>query len=124
VNEQDSSDALHLRYILESIERIQEYTTGGEAEFMDSRMIQDAVIRNLQTLAESTQRLSGDIKATKAEIPWERIAGLRNRLVHEYFRISLPQTWAVVSQDVEHLQQAIEQMMGVLDVRASRKLSE
>jgi len=44
--------------------------------------------------------------------------------VHEYFRISLPQTWAVVSQDLEHLQQAIEQMMGVLDVRASRKLSE
>ena len=113
-----------MRYILESIERIQEYTTGGEAEFMDSRMIQDAVIRNLQTLAESTQRLSGDIKAMKLEIPWERIAGLRNRLVHEYFRISLPQTWAVVSQSLESLQQAAEQMMDVLDVRASCKSDE
>ncbi len=124
MNERDASDALHLRYVLESIERIQEYTTGGLEEFLGSRMIQDAVIRNLQTLAESTQRLSDEIKSTQPSTPWAKIAGLRNRLVHEYLRISLRQIWIVISQDLDLLQQAVEEMMNGLDARASQQPDE
>ena len=53
------SDRVLLAYMLECLERIQEYAGGDRRTFTDSRLMQDAVIRNLQTLAESTQRLSG-----------------------------------------------------------------
>ena len=121
MNQTDSSDAFHLRYVLESIERIQEYTAGGSEEFFNSRLIQDGVMRNLQTLAESTQRLSDSIKETQSHIPWAQIAGLRNRLAHEYFQISLRQIWSVVAQDLTPLHQAAEGMMRVLDARIAER---
>lgn len=54
----------------ECLDRIREYTGSERARFEESRLVQDAVIRNLQTLAESSQRLSTEIKATEAQIPW------------------------------------------------------
>ena len=69
------SDRVLLEHILECIERILEYTRDERATFYDSRLIQDAVVRNLQTLAESTQRLSEAIKATENDVPWQAIAG-------------------------------------------------
>ena len=124
MNQSDSKDAMHLRYILESIERIEEYTTGGREEFLDSRLVQDAVIRNLQTLAESSQRLSDDIKGSQPSVPWAKVAGLRNRLVHEYLLISLPQIWAVVSQDLDPLQKTVEEMIHTLDARVNQRSNE
>lgn len=59
-------DAIYLAHILESIRRIEEDTARGEGYFYDHRVLQDAVLRNLQTMAESTQRLSPAIRATLA----------------------------------------------------------
>ena len=64
--------------MLECIERIDEYFGGEEARFRNSRLIQDAVVRNLQTLAESSQRLSETIQAGEPEIAGRAIAGFRN----------------------------------------------
>ena len=57
------SDRVLLAHMRECIERIDEYTAGEQRHFETSRLVQDAVIRNLQTLTESSQRLSNDIKA-------------------------------------------------------------
>lgn len=62
----------------ECIERVVEYTQGNKAVFGSSRLVQDAVIRNLQTLTESSQRLSDGIKATESQVPWRELAGFRN----------------------------------------------
>ena len=62
----------------ECIERVCEYTAGDRARFETSRLIQDAVIRNLQTLTESSQRLSDTIKSTEPQVPWRELAGFRN----------------------------------------------
>lgn len=62
----------------ECIERIREYTAGDRSRFEDSRLVQDAVIRNLQTLTESSQRLSDELKATEQQVPWRELAGFRN----------------------------------------------
>jgi uncharacterized protein with HEPN domain len=51
-------DVVYLRHMLECIRRIEAHSAGGRAQFMGSRTLQDAVLRNLQTLVESTQRLS------------------------------------------------------------------
>ncbi|MEA3411113.1 MAG: hypothetical protein U9R74_06180 [Pseudomonadota bacterium] len=62
------SDGDLMAHMLDGITRIQEYTHGDRTVFFGSRLVQDAVIRNLQTLAESSQRLSDDLKAAEPGI--------------------------------------------------------
>ena len=73
---------LYLIHIKECIARIEQYVADGRDGFMDSTLIQDGVIRNLQTLAESTQRISDTIRLAHPEVDWRGIVGLRNILVH------------------------------------------
>lgn len=77
-----NDDRLYLIHILECIERVEEYTVDGEAEFQSSTLIQDAVVRNLQILSESTQRLSDESKDSHPVIDWRGISGFRNILVY------------------------------------------
>ena len=80
----NKDDTVYLRHILECIRRIAEDTQEGRERFLASHTLQDAVLRNLQVLAESTQRLSDAIKATQPGIEWRTIAAFRNILVHNY----------------------------------------
>jgi len=82
-------DRTYLLHIQECIVRIEEDVRDGRAAFESSHMIQDAVIRNLQVLAESTKRLSDAAKSTHLKIDWTGIAGFRNLLVHDYFSVDL-----------------------------------
>jgi uncharacterized protein with HEPN domain len=100
-------DRLYLLHISESLERIEEYVAEGKEAFFADRKTQDAVLRNLQTLAESTQRLSEPLKASRPEIDWRGIAGLRNILVHDYLGISLPRVWEVVEVFLPRLTEAV-----------------
>ena len=104
-------DAVYLRHILECIRRIEEDTVAGEDAFLASHTLQDAVLRNLQTLAESTQRLSDATKSAHPEIDWRRIAAFRNFLVHDYLGIDLETVWRIVQYDVVELKQAITDML-------------
>ena len=103
-------DAVLLTHIEECIARIRNYTGGNRATFEASTMVQDAVVRNLQTLAESTQRLSEALKASEPNIPWKDIAGFRNVLTHAYLRIDLDVVWSVVEADLPALAEAVPRM--------------
>lgn len=70
-------DAVYLRHILECIRRIDHHVSGGRDAFFASDLLQDATLRNLQTLSEATQRLSEAVKATQPQIPWPQIAAFR-----------------------------------------------
>jgi uncharacterized protein with HEPN domain len=99
----------YLEYIRECIERINEYTYQGREVFLANSMIQDAVLRRLQTLAESTQRLSDDLKTRVTEVNWRSISGFRNVLVHDYLGgIDLNIVWDVIEQDLPDLKEKIE----------------
>ena len=104
------SDRLLLGHIRQCIERIEEYTGGDRTRFYNSHLVQDAVVRNLQILAESTQRLSGPLKATEPAVPWSAISGFRNVLAHNYLGIDLAVVWSVVEKDLPELGAAIERM--------------
>jgi uncharacterized protein with HEPN domain len=108
-------DAAYLRHVLEAIRRIEENTVGGCDAFMGSHMIQDAVLRNLQTLAESTQRLSPSIKQAHPEVDWRALSGFRNVLVHDYLGIDLDQVWAALHRDMPTLRTAAETALEGLD---------
>lgn len=73
-------------------------------------MVQDAVMRNLQTLAESTQRLSQEAKDSEPTVPWRSISGFRNVLTHGYFSVDLEVVWSVVAQDLPSLEEAIKRL--------------
>ena len=73
-------------------------------------MVQDAVVRNLQTLAESTQRLGTELEATEPNLPWEEFAGFRNVLTHAYLQIDPEMVWSVIEYDLPELSTAIERM--------------
>ncbi len=110
-----TSDKILLIHILECLARIREYTDGNRNHFFESRLVQDAVIRNLQTLAESTQRLSDAVKAKRPEIPWRSVAGFRNVLVHGYLGLDVEAVWTVVDNDLGPLEEAVTKMLRALD---------
>jgi uncharacterized protein with HEPN domain len=72
--------------------------------------VQDAVIRNLQTLAESSQRLSSEIKDNEPQIPWRELAGFRNAILHGYLGIDIGAVWLVIEKDLPALTDAVSRM--------------
>jgi uncharacterized protein with HEPN domain len=107
-------DLAYLGHILECIRRIRENTSEGQDAFLASHTLQDAVLRNLQTMSESTQRLSHDLKAAHPEIEWHRIAAFRNVLVHDYLGIDIPTVWEIVRRDVPQLEITAHRMLDKL----------
>lgn len=81
---------------------------------MRSHTLQDAVLRNLQTMAETTQRLSDGAKATQPQIPWSEIAAFRNVLVHDYLGIDIELVWDITQDEVPALKSAIEAILDSL----------
>jgi len=93
-------DNLYLIHIIECIARIEEYTINGKSEFLSSSLIQDAVIRNLQIMTESTQKLSENLKQTYPDVGWRQLSGFRNVLAHDYLGLNLERVWEVIESDL------------------------
>lgn len=104
-------DAVYLRHIAECIRRVEENTVVGKAEFLNSHTVQDATLRNLQTMSEATQRLSGAARLTQPEVEWSKISAFRNVLVHNYLGIDLELIWKVIEEDLPELKRAVEEML-------------
>lgn len=99
-------NAVYIEHMLDSILRIDEYVESKEL-FYDSHLVQDAVVRNLQVMAESSQRLSEEIKNKYSDVPWDDISGFRNVLVHDYLGIDLDVIWSVVEQELPRLKKVL-----------------
>ena len=104
-------DTVYLRHIEDCIRRIEENVAGGRDQFAASHTLQDAVLRNLQTMSESTQRLSDTLKTAHPEIEWRRIAAFRNVLVHNYLGIDLDTIWEIIQRDIPKLKRVILTML-------------
>jgi uncharacterized protein with HEPN domain len=104
-------DRLYLINIQESIERIEEYTQDGKDAFLDDKKTQDAVLRNLHTLAESSQRISNKLKEQSAQVDWRTLSAFRNVVVHDYLGISLEQIWDIVENDLPNLKKNISTIL-------------
>ena len=105
----DSDDVL-LQHVAECIARIERNTGGSRERFMASELVQDAVLRNLQVLAESTSRLGERVKATEPTVPWPEIQAFRNRLTHGYLTVNLDIVREVVRRNLPELDATVRRM--------------
>jgi uncharacterized protein with HEPN domain len=110
----DALDAAHereqlrLQYIQESLQRITQYTAGGRPEFFRESIVQDAVLRRLETLADATHKLSDTLKARHPEVPWRVIYRFRNVAAHAYETIDLERVWEVIEHHLDALAAVVE----------------
>lgn len=100
-------DRLYIIHIQEAIERIEEYTQDGEDYFLADRKTQDAVLRNLHTLAESSQRISKALKEHHPQVDWRILSAFRNVVVHDYLGVSPGRIWDIVQNDLPGLKENI-----------------
>ncbi len=101
-------ETVFIEDILESIEKIGEYTDHiTEDEFYRNTMIQDAVFRRLTIIGEAVKNIPPEIKDNYTDIPWKRIAGMRDILIHQYSGVKLERIWMVVKKDLPGLKENI-----------------
>lgn len=95
---------IFIDHILECIELIDDYTKGViKEEFVKSIQLQDSVIRRIEVIGEAVKNIPQEIKDKYSDIPWKRIAGMRDILIHEYWGIDLNLTWEVVVGEIPDL---------------------
>ncbi len=116
-------DQLYLIHIRECIGRIQQYAAGSRQDFLADTKTQDAVLRNLHTMAESTQRLSPALKAAHPDVDWRAIAGFRNVLVHDYLGVNLALVWEIIEQHLPALKRKVESILASLGKTQARTRS-
>ena len=100
----------------EAIQRIQEYTSGlAYDDFLADAKTQDAVIRNIEILGEAAKRLPASLTSVSPDIEWKNIAGMRDKLVHDYFGVNLDILWDVLKAKLPPLLARVE---GLISERA------
>lgn len=104
-------DGVYLSHIEDAISSIQEYVAGGKEAFLANKMIQDAVIRNLEIIGEAVKKISPDTRARAPEVPWKQISGLRDVLIHDYFGVDLGTVWLVVENRLPALKLQIRNLL-------------
>jgi uncharacterized protein with HEPN domain len=102
------ADERRLEHILDQITRIERYTSGGRSEFDANEMIQDAVLRCLSVIGEAAAALTEPTAESLSMLPPHLPRGMRNRLVHEYWRVDRDIVWATVTTDLPALRDDIE----------------
>lgn len=98
------ADSERLRDIQEAIQRIEIYIGGmSYDDFLNDLKTQDAVIRNIEIIGEAVKGMSGAVRENLSSIPWRNIAGMRDRLIHDYFGVNLDIVWQVASEELPRL---------------------
>jgi len=97
--------------IWEAIEKVNRYTEGmtGQSFEADERTA-DAVARNLEIVGEAASRLPDEFKQEHPEIEWAKVAGLRHRIVHEYFGVDLKIIWRILKKDLPELGKILQRI--------------
>jgi len=102
-------DKVYLRHILDAIEHIERFMDGSQkSEFIKDTLVHSAVIRQLEIIGEAVKNLSFGLRKSHQEIPWRDIAGLRDKLIHEYFGVDLSLVWIIAVRDLPKLKTLIK----------------
>lgn len=98
------TNKVYLDHILDCINNILAYTEGMDEEtFYKNFMVQDAVVRNFEIIGEATKRISPEFKKSFPQFPWKKIAGIRDKLIHDYVHVDIETVWDAKTKDLPSL---------------------
>ena len=104
-------NSVYLGHIRDSCLRIEFYLSGvTEDAFLETELIQDGVVRQIQVIGEAVKRLSRELREANPDIPWSDIAGMRDKLVHDYMGIDLEAVWETARTDIPSLRTKLEEL--------------
>ena len=105
-------DNAYLLDMLLAARKVMQYAQGADFErFEQDEILQDAIMRRIQIIGEAARKVSEAFKEEHPEIPWYEISGMRNRLIHEYFRVIPEKVWEAVEKDIPDLIAALEPLV-------------
>jgi len=101
-----------LNHILDAITKIGKYIQDiDEESFLKNDLVQDGVIRQIEIIGEAVKRLSNDLKCQSPNIPWQDIAGMRDKLIHDYFGVDIVTVWLTAIKDIPQLKEEIKRII-------------
>ncbi len=102
---------VYINHIVDAMEMIKEYMRHmKKEEFLHDKKTQDAVMRELTVIGEATALLGNAFKNKYSDVPWTRMKGTRNRVVHGYFSVDLNILWDITSKDLPELKKKLEDL--------------
>ena len=105
-------DIVYLEHMLSCAQRIMKYTNGiDEVSFKEQTILQDAVIRNLEIIGEATKKLSLHFRSHHSHIPWRQIAGMRDKLIHDYLQVDVPTIWQTVQDVIPEFSNSLKEII-------------
>ncbi len=101
-----------IKHILESIEDIEKFSDGlSNAQFLKDELRQNAIIRKLEITGEAAKNIPTSFRNKYPLIEWKRIAGLRDKLIHNYFGVNLERVWNIIKKDIPDLKKKIKAIL-------------
>ena len=105
-------DKAYLRHILDAISNMEKFIEGVNKEnFLGNVEKQYAVLRGLEIIGEATKNLSEELKKKHPNIPWKEIAGMRDKLIHQYFGVNLDLVWETIKTKLPELKNQISRIL-------------
>lgn len=107
-----NENSVRLKHILDAIVTIEIYLRDvDEAKFGQDKLRQDGVIRQLEIIGEATKNLTSELREENPQIPWRKVAGIRDRLAHGYYQISLKIVWDAVQNNLPDLKTEVTKIL-------------
>jgi len=110
------SPLLYLSEMIAAVEAIEDFTHGMDMEdFLCDAKTKSAVVRQFEILGEAAKAIPENIKSLVPDLPWSRIAGMRDRLIHAYFIVDYNLVWDTVENELPALKERLETLQGELN---------